>query len=161
MKTIRVTQVDYADPEQVEKLIALLDMYAQDPMGSGEPLPRGVRQRLARDLPTLPGAISFIAWADDDPVGFLNAFAGYSTFKAKPLLNVHDVAVRPRWRSQGVARQLLAALEHEAVLRGCCKITLEVLSGNTQARALYQRVGFEDYALNPEVGVAMFMQKWL
>lgn len=161
MNTIRVTQVDYTSHEQVQTLISLLDMYAQDPMGSGEPLPDDVKQRLAVDFPNLNGAISLVAWVGDEPVGFLNAFAGYSTFKAMPLLNVHDIAVLPAWRSRGVGNALLGALESHALDQGCCKITLEVLSGNTGARALYQRSGFEDYALNPQAGVAMFMQKWI
>lgn len=161
MSTILVNKVNYAKPEQVQALIELLDMYARDPMGSGEPLAPEVKQRLARDLPELPGAFSLIARVGEAPVGFLNAFSGYSTFKAMPLMNVHDLAVLPQWRSQGVGTKLLTALVQEAASRGCCKVTLEVLSGNTQARALYQREGFEDYALDPKAGVAMFMQKLL
>lgn len=161
MDTIRVTQVDYASHEQVQTLISLLDMYAQDPMGSGKPLPDDVKRRLAVDFPRLTGALSLIAWVGDEPVGFLNAFAGYSTFKAMPLLNVHDIAVLPAWRLRGVGKALLGTMENHALAKGCCKITLEVLSGNTDARALYQHSGFEDYALNPQAGVAMFMQKWI
>ena len=161
MNKTRVVQVDYADQAQVASLIELLDMYSQDPMGAGEPLPENVKQRLAHDLPGLAGALSLIAWVDEVPVGFLNAFAGYSTFKAMPLLNIHDIAVRPAWRSQGVGGQLVAALVQLAASRGCCKITLEVLSGNIKAKSLYQRMGFEDYALDPRVGVATFMQKWI
>ena len=44
---------------------------------------------------------------------------------------------------------------------GCCKLTLEVLSGNMVATRAYLRFGFAQYALDPAVGHAMFMQKWL
>jgi hypothetical protein len=44
---------------------------------------------------------------------------------------------------------------------GCCKLTLEVLSGNTTAQTSYQRFGFAQYQLDPAAGQALFMQKWL
>jgi ribosomal protein S18 acetylase RimI-like enzyme len=94
-------------------------------------------------------------------VGLLNAFLGFSTFKAKPLMNIHDIAVQPQWRGQGVGRALLQAIQTHAQRLGCCKLTLEVLSGNHQAQRSYRAFGFEDYALDPAAGVAGLMQKWL
>jgi hypothetical protein len=38
---------------------------------------------------------------------------------------------------------------------------LEVLSGNRAARTLYEKLGFDDYQLDPAMGQAQFMQKWL
>ncbi|NBQ06516.1 MAG: radical SAM protein [Betaproteobacteria bacterium] len=52
----------------------------------------------------IPGAASFIAWLDGQPIGLINCFEGYSTFKAKPLLNVHDIAVLDGYRGQGVGQ---------------------------------------------------------
>jgi ribosomal protein S18 acetylase RimI-like enzyme len=52
-------------------------------------------------------------------------------------------------------------MEGHARASGCCKVTLEVLSGNAQAQRAYQRFGFEQYSLSPETGQALFMQKWL
>jgi ribosomal protein S18 acetylase RimI-like enzyme len=158
---VQLRRVDFNDRGEVEAFLQLLDMYAQDPMGSGQPLEADVMARLPGELAQWPGAISLIAWAHDEPVGLVNGFLGYSTFKARPLMNVHDIAVVPSWRGQGVGRALLSALESEARQAGCCKLTLEVLSGNTTARQAYERYGFEDYALDPRVGVAGFMQKWL
>ena len=91
----------------------------------------------------------------------INSFEGYSTFKAQPLLNIHDIAVLPAHRSQGVGQALLAAAQDHAVERGCCKLTLEVLTGNHAALASYQRFGFAPYALDPAAGQASFMHKWL
>ncbi|RZI96771.1 MAG: GNAT family N-acetyltransferase, partial [Haliea sp.] len=45
--------------------------------------------------------------------------------------------------------------------RGACKLTLEVLSGNRSAIRLYERVGFAAYQLDPAMGQAQFLQKWL
>jgi len=41
----------------------------------------------------------------------------------------------------------------------CCKVTLEVLEGNTVARKAYEKYGFRDYALGDEHGAARLMQK--
>jgi hypothetical protein len=40
-------------------------------------------------------------------------------------------------------------------------MTLEVLTGNSLARHAYLKAGFEDYALDPAMGSASLMQKWL
>ena len=45
--------------------------------------------------------------------------------------------------------------------RGACKMTLEVLAGNTSAVTAYARLGFAPYALDPAMGEARFMQLWL
>jgi ribosomal protein S18 acetylase RimI-like enzyme len=161
MGTLNVQRVDYLNARDAQALVFLLDAYAQDPMGGGEALTPEATAHLCTDLSRIVGAASFIAWLDDQPIGLINCFEGYSTFKAKPLLNVHDIAVLPGHRGQGVGQALLQAAEGHARLRGCCKLTLEVLSGNAPAMNSYKRFGFEQYELDPAAGQAQFMQKWL
>ena len=156
-----VQRVDYSNAKDAQALVFLLDAYAQDPMGGGEALQSEATERLCADMAQIPGAVSFIAWLDDQPIGLINCFEGYSTFKAQPLLNVHDIAVVPAWRSRGVGQALLAAAQEEAISRGCCKLTLEVLSGNERATRSYVRFGFANYELDPAAGHALLMQKWL
>jgi ribosomal protein S18 acetylase RimI-like enzyme len=95
------------------------------------------------------------------PAGLAVSFEGYSTFQARPLLNLHDFVVDPEFRGRGVALGLLSRLEREARSRGCCKITLEVLEGNARARGIYARFGFAGYELDPATGKALFLQKKL
>jgi ribosomal protein S18 acetylase RimI-like enzyme len=161
MSGLQIRRVDYLNAQDAEALVLLLDAYAQDPMGGGEALKPDNAARLCKDLSSIAGAASFIAWLDDQPVGLINCFEGYSTFKAKPLLNVHDIAVLSAHRGQGVGQALLKAAEEYARNRGCCKLTLEVLSGNGPALASYKRFGFAQYELDPAAGQAQFMQKWL
>ena len=158
---VQVRRVDYRAPADRAALIALLDSYAQDPMGGGAPLADEVKQRLCDELARHPLAASFIAWWGDEAVGLANTFEGFSTFSARPLLNVHDIAVLPPWRGRGVGQALLAACEAHARQRGCCKLTLEVLGGNRRALRSYQRFGFAPYVLDPAQGEALLMQKWL
>ncbi|MDX1344493.1 MAG: GNAT family N-acetyltransferase, partial [Sedimenticolaceae bacterium] len=86
-------------------------------------------------------------------------FEGFSTFKCKPLLNIHDVIVLPSCRGKGIVGRMLEQVEHLARDRGCCKLTLEVLEGNEAARQAYSKAGFRDYMLLPETGRAIFQHK--
>lgn len=162
---VEVRRVSYVDPVSCAALLKLMDVYASDPMGGGKLLPNEVKERLCKDLSSNPAAISFLAWRDGleppEAIGLINCFLGYSTFKARPLLNIHDIVVLPEYRRQGVGQALLAAAEVEARERGCCKLTLEILSGNALAMASYTRFGFEPYTLDPKAGQAGFMHKWL
>ena len=56
---------------------------------------------------------------------------------------------------------MLALVEELARERGACKLTLEVLQGNVGATKLYHRIGFESYQLDPAMGHAQFLQKWI
>ena len=161
MPPITVRRADYASALDRTALVDLLGAYAIDPMGGGAPLADEVRASLCDRLAQVPLAISFIAWLEGEAVGLVNCFEGFSTFKAKPLMNVHDIVVQPAHRARGVGQALLAAAEQHAQGRGCCKLTLEVLSGNTRALRSYDRFGFAPYTLDPKEGQALLMQKWL
>ena len=158
---LQILPVDYQNPSHRTALVMLLDAYAQDPMGGGEGLAQEVKTRLCDDLAGRTDTASFIAWLGDAPVGLVNCIEGYSTFKARPLMNIHDIAVLPGHRGAGVGQALLAAAEQHAKNRGCCKLTLEVLTGNAPALKSYLGFGFAPYALDPAAGQASFMQKWL
>jgi GNAT superfamily N-acetyltransferase len=102
-----------------------------------------------------------LAFDGDEPVGIATCFFGFSTFAARPLLNVHDLAVVPARRGDGIGRALLAAAEERARAAGCCKLTLEVQDDNHRARAVYARFGFTDYVLGGEAVPTRFLTKAL
>lgn len=159
--SLRVLRADYADPVHARALVDLLDAYARDPAGGGHALSEDVRQRLVPSLAALPQAFSVLAFEGDIPVGLVNCMEGFSTFACQPLVNVHDVAVLPGHRGQRVAERMLVLVEEIARARNACKLTLEVLSGNASAQRLYSRFGFAGYQLDPAMGQAQFLQKWL
>ena len=139
----------------------LLDLYASDPMGGGKSLDEGVKNNLVRELSKLPHAFSFIAYVDEHPAGLINCFEGFSTFLCKPLINIHDIVVLDEYRGNGIAGMMLEKVEEIARSKGCCKLTLEVLSNNEAAKSAYQKFGFSDYQLDPQAGTALFWQKLL
>jgi len=158
---IHIVQADYRNAAHAVALVQMLDAYARDPMGGGEPLSEFAKTHLADALAARPQAFSLLAYEDETPVGLANCIEGFSTFACKPLVNVHDLAVLNSHRGKGIAQMLLEAVEAQARERGACKLTLEVLSGNHGAVRLYERVGFANYQLDPQAGQAQFMQKWL
>lgn len=159
--SIQIVQADYKNPQHAQDLVYLLNAYATDPMGGGVALADQVKNTLVAELAKRDFALSLLACVNGKPAGLLNAFEGFSTFAAKPLINVHDIIVIKEFRGLQLSQRLLAALEVIARERGCCKITLEVLSGNETAQRAYQKFGFAGYALDPTVGQALFWQKKL
>ena len=156
-----VTPLDPSDPLHVQAMLTLLDEYASGTAGRGYGLEPDARERLPAMLAARGHYLGWIAFVDGEAAGFANCFEGVSTFVARPLLNVHDLAVSPRFQRRGVGAALLAAIEAGARERGCCKLTLEVLEGNAGARRAYEHAGFEAYALDPRMGRAVFMEKKL
>ncbi|MDO9358114.1 MAG: GNAT family N-acetyltransferase, partial [Polaromonas sp.] len=152
---------DYQDPVHAAALVGLLDAYARDPAGGGEPLSDFARTHLVAGLEARPQAYSVLAFDGGQPVGLVNCIEGFSTFACRPLVNVHDVAVLASHRGRRVGEQMLALAEQLARKRGACKLTLEVLQGNASAIKLYERIGFAGYQLDPALGSAQFLQKWL
>lgn len=158
--TIEIIEANLGDETLVRGVIAVLDSYAREPAGGQEPLAAEVRDRLLTDLKTVDAAVILAALDDDERVvGVAVCFRGYSTFRARPLLNIHDLAVLPERRGQGVGTALLAAAERKARADGCCKLTLEVLDDNEGARRLYESVGFGDGGPGDRETTTLFMQK--
>ena len=166
---LQILRASYSNAVHAQAIVQLLDAYAQDPAGGGQPLSDFAKQNLVPELAKRPQAFSVLAFdvtaKGNAPVGLVNCIEGFSTFACKPLVNVHDVVVLGRHRGRRVGEQMLAMAEQIAIARGACKLTLEVLSGNHSAIKLYERIGFAGYQLDPakfgQWGSALFLQKWL
>lgn len=140
--TYHVRRLALDDPADAAIYLELLDAYARDPMGAARPLAAEVRERLPQDLAQHPGVHALVAEQAGTAIGFATCFLGYSTFRARPLLNIHDIAVLPPWRGRSAGSALLSAVEGLARELDCCRITLEVREDNRPARALYRQAGF-------------------
>lgn len=158
---LEIIDVDFNNPEHGRQVLAMLNEYASGPMGGSTPLPEYAQRNLIAELAKRPTARALLARIDGAAAGVAIYLEGFSTFACRPLVNLHDLAVSPRFQGQGVGKQLLAALEDRARQLGCCKITLEVLEGNDVAQRLYRKLGYEGYSLDEDTGRAMFWQKKL
>ena len=159
--SIKVNIADYTDPVQSEHIVYLLNRYALHPMGGGKALSEFAQKSLIAELIKRPYAFSILCYVADLPVGLVTCFETFSTFKCKPLINIHDVFVEPDYQGQGLSKKMLQKVEEIARVKGCAKITLEVLTGNDIAQKSYRSFGFSGYELDPNMGNAMFWEKVL
>jgi ribosomal protein S18 acetylase RimI-like enzyme len=157
--SIEIREADWDDASHCRGLLEVLDSYAGAPVGGGATLPADVRERLIPALREHPLSLVLLALHEQQPVGAATCFYGFSTFCAKPLLNVHDLAVLPAFQGRGIGRALLAAAEGRARARGCCKLTLEVRQDNHRARQLYFGHGFRDFELAGKTYPTLFLSK--
>jgi ribosomal protein S18 acetylase RimI-like enzyme len=157
--SIRIVEADLTLSEDCESVLAMVDAYSMDAMGSAKPLDPDVRARLIPGLQRHPTTLIFLAFEGEQPVGVAVCFIGFSTFAAKPLINIHDWMVLPAFRGKGVGRRLIEAVEAKARELGCCKLTLEVMDNNDRALRAYEAAGFVRYSLQEDAGTAIFLSK--
>jgi len=60
-----------------------------------------------------------------------------------PAAKVSALVVDERWRGRGVGKALVAALEDEALTRGCGLLFLTTNARRADAHAFYSRLGFD------------------
>jgi ribosomal protein S18 acetylase RimI-like enzyme len=96
------------------------------------------------ELAELPGyledaALALIAELDGAPAGYALA-----KLEARRICYLSDLYVRPAARRRGLARALMASVAAWGSECGADVMTLEVLSTNTGARTMYDRIGFTE-----------------
>jgi GNAT superfamily N-acetyltransferase len=154
---IEVTDADLDSPSHQRAVVDLIDAYAQDPLANGAPLADEIKRALIPGLKQHPTTVILLALDGPLPVGIAVCFLGFSTFAARPLLNIHDIFTAPSHRGRGAGRRLLEAVAAKARQLGCCKVTLEVQENNHHARKVYAAAGFKQYALQDAGGGALYL----
>ena len=147
---VTIVDADLSRPEHQNALVTMLDAYMRDPMEGGMPPSEQVKRDLVPGLRAHPACHVFLAYHDGVPVGFSICFLGFSTFLARPLLNIHDIFVDLSVRGRGIGAMLLERIEASARELNCCRITLEVREDNRVARGLYRKVGFDRVVVGAE-----------
>jgi GNAT superfamily N-acetyltransferase len=140
---IKIIEANLENKKDQTDIIAMTLAYALDEMGNNSILPEAVLRQLIPGLKAIPTTNIFLAYSNEKPVGIATCFLGFSTFNARPLLNIHDFAVLPEYRKIGISRLLMEAVEEKARKLGCCKLTLEVNEQNSRAKQVYKAAGFE------------------
>lgn len=88
---------------------------------------------------TIRDGLALIAELDDRPVGFVFCVLGD---RGRKTAHITDIYVRPEARSRGIGTALLTGVLEPARAAGLDHVSLEVLIRNSEARRLYERLGF-------------------
>lgn len=139
---LNISEADLDNTCDAAAVLGLLQAYAADLMGVGTPLSQDVAEQLIPRLAAVDSRLVLLARIDGRPVGLAIAFQVFSTFRARPVLNLHDLTVDADFRGRGVGRQLLRQVVEYAGRMGCCRVSLEVRADNAYAQSLYRSEGF-------------------
>jgi len=149
MDNIEICLCDFSNPLHSSNFIRLINLYIQDEMGGGTPHTLEKATDLIRGMADHPTAFVVFAKVNQAFAGMVVSFLNFSTFKAMPFVNVHDVIVDSAFRGMGLGRMMLESVIEIAETKGCSKITLEVRDDNTVAKGLYNSLGFDECEPSP------------
>lgn len=141
---LSIIQVDLQNPVHCDQVVKLLNDYMNDPMGNNRPMPKELGPQIIAGLKLHSGFLGFFVMADDQFAGLANCNVNFSTFQAKPLINIHDFIVAPEFRNVGAGHFLLRGIINYASQNGFCRVNLEVREDNLTAKSLYRKMGFTD-----------------
>ncbi len=116
---VNIIRADYNNAQHGLDIMQLLNAYALDPMGGGEQLSEHVKHNLINALQEQNNVFTILCYVDDKPAGLINSVVGFSTFNAKPLVNIHDVIVLACFRRRGLTKKMFDAVEEIAKEKQC------------------------------------------
>lgn len=131
-----------SEKKHYKDLITVLESYSSDPMGLSGGLPEAIAKNILHDLPQMPQCLVFLGYDQKQIAGGAVCFEVYSTFLGKKALNIHDLAVLPAYRGQGLGRKLLKTIEAYSCQKKMGRLTLEVRHDNEIAKGLYSALGY-------------------
>ena len=158
---VSIIDADLKNSAHAAAITRMLDEYARDPLEGGRGLPSAVLDRMIDQLQRATMRLALLARVEDTYGGLALCFWGFSSFAARPAINIHDLVVGTALRGQGIGSALLAEVETRARSAGCSRITLEVRGANHAARRLYARNGFSGADEEVPENVTLFCVKTL
>ena len=158
---MEIIEANLKNEDHTTAITFLLNEYAKDLQGYKRSLPENVLKELIPEMSKIPTSIIYLATVESKYVGMAICFLGFSTFYARPIINIHDFTVLMDFRKLGIGKKLVDAIEKKAIELNCCKLTLEVQEMNKNAIRLYGKCGFEKSILDESEGQALFLSKYL
>lgn len=141
---LSILNIDLGNDAHCNHFIKLLNDYLNDPMGNNRPIQTELVPQIISGLKKHSGFLGFFVLVGDQFAGMANCNINFSTFQAKPIINIHDFIVAPEFRKMGAGSFLLREVIKYASLNGFCRINLEVREDNISAKSLYKKMGFSD-----------------
>ena len=139
MTNIKLRRAERADAEAAIGLIIALAEFENLPPPDADAQARLIEHGFG-DAPKFEFMLAEIDEAPS-PVGYALLLQTYSTFLAQPSLYLEDVFVLPEYRKRGIGSALLRHCVRTAHERGCGRMEWTCLDWNTNAQAMYERMG--------------------
>ncbi len=90
-------------------------------------------------------ALGWIMREDGETAGYVVITLGFSILYGGFDAFIDEIYVTPERRGKGFGTRALHFVEEECLRRGLRRMYLEVTHHNPRARALYERLGYEDH----------------
>jgi GNAT superfamily N-acetyltransferase len=140
---LSIITADLRNPVHCTTIIDLINEYRCDPMGGEIGTISCENERALIDgLKSHPSCIIYFVMLNDAIAGMAVCFIGFSTFRIKRLLNIHDYILFKKFRKQGIGTLGLQKIAELVGMQGFCKLTLEVRMDNIIAKKVYTKSGF-------------------
>jgi ribosomal protein S18 acetylase RimI-like enzyme len=146
-----VRRATIADEEMLHRLWEEFEREVPEPPGTA---PGTWQEEWAEIRQNLLGGAVYLAEDEDGTIGM--ARAGAPDRGRSHLVLVY---VRPRARRRGVGKALVRACVQEVKEKGAKRVSLDVLSTNRVARAVWTQFGFEEVALVMETPLEALEQR--
>jgi ribosomal protein S18 acetylase RimI-like enzyme len=111
-------------------------------------------EAVQRSLARWPDAVTYGALVGDDLVGIVSVVRE-TKIKMRHKASIYGVYVAPEARRHGLARQLLQTAIDHARAEGVHVVQLTVADDASEARRVYERVGFVRWGTEPD---ALFIE---
>jgi GNAT superfamily N-acetyltransferase len=137
-------------PADARDVMDLLSVAFAEEFESAGTDPRAVRRQLRAGGWVQRAPLRRLAWLAGIEYRFFVAehrdrIVGCAGVMGRALPLLHSVAVHPEFRRRGIAEALVRAAEEGAAADGHDAVALDVLAHNIPARALYAKLGYEEY----------------
>ncbi|MDE6798612.1 MAG: GNAT family N-acetyltransferase [Ruminococcus sp.] len=96
-----------------------------------------------RELVDSGTLMSFIAYADNNPVGVMNAFYKYTTFSGRKIFYIEDLYIRENTRGYGIGGKFIEKAKETAVSNDCVQIELKCATWNKKSAGFYESHGMK------------------
>jgi ribosomal protein S18 acetylase RimI-like enzyme len=135
---------DFSEPYHQKMFIELINHSRLDLTGISKPMSEETQTRLINGMKKNKSGFVLFAIINNQIVGMVICFVNFSTFKAKPYLNIQDFIIFKEFRGIGIGKELMRRCIYIARKRDYCKITLEVRDDNLLAMKFYKNLDFEE-----------------
>ncbi len=117
--------------------------FAQTPAG----------EKYYKEVTSRPEYLCFLAVDNGIPVGYIVGSKKNITYRTVKTLEINDMGVSSRYRSQGIGAKLISELKRRASDLGYQTLYVNAYVKNVRAIAFYKSQGFEPIDVSLEIGL--------